>query len=367
MRSRERDRQSHGMRFKRKAILGLAGGLAVGLLTSCCIGQRFRGPESAHFDGCRFQNPDPVDHGFWDVMKWMWTRDAAAWPDWIESEPGPTPAARVEGDTVVITFINHSTFLVQTRGLNLLTDPIFSERASPVGFAGPKRVRAPGIRFEQLPKIDVVLISHDHYDHQDLPTLRRLVERDRPRILVGLGVDNQLRRGGISGDDGVEALDWWDSRAISDSLEIIFVPCRHFSGRGLFDRNATLWGSFTIQTPGGRIYFAGDTGDGVHFQEAKDRLGLMRLAILPIGAYEPEWFMQPVHITPEQAVRAHMELQSGTSIGCHFGTFQLTDEPIDEPGKRLRRALEAAGLAESAFVVPEFGAPLVFLPETAQE
>jgi L-ascorbate metabolism protein UlaG (beta-lactamase superfamily) len=235
-----------------------------------------------------------------------------------------------------VTFVNHSTVLVQMDGINVLTDPIWSKRCSPVSFAGPRRAVPPGLLFEQLPPIDVVLISHNHYDHMDLPTLRRLADERRPRIFVPLGNKGTLYRRGVN---GAEELDWWQSARVRDGVHVHAVPAQHFSGRGLFDRDRALWAGFVVTGPAGAMYFAGDTGFAPHFGQIRERFGPPRLALLPIGAFRPEWFMSRVHMSPDDALRAHEILGTETSLGIHFGTFRLTDDGQDEPAERIAALL----------------------------
>lgn len=235
-----------------------------------------------------------------------------------------------------MTFINHATVLLQLDDVNLLTDPIWSDRASPFSFAGPKRVRPPGIRFEDLPKIDAVLLSHNHYDHLDLPTLARLAAANPAlRIFGGLGLAPLLAGEGVG---GVTELDWGQSSDLA-GLKLIAAPTQHFSSRGMFDTNGTLWCAWVIESGSGRVYFAGDTGYGPHFRRTGDALGPFRLAILPIGAYRPAWFMGPVHENPAEAVAAMKVLRARAALGIHFGTFQLTDEGITRPVEELEAAL----------------------------
>jgi L-ascorbate metabolism protein UlaG (beta-lactamase superfamily) len=251
-----------------------------------------------------------------------------------------------------VTFVNHATALLQMDGVNVLTDPIWSERSSPVSFAGPKRVVPPGLRFEQLPPIDVVLVSHNHYDHLDLPTLRRLAAEHDPRILVPLGNRALLERAGVH---GAEELGWWKSVVVADGVRVAAVPARHFSGRGMLDRNRALWAGFVVSGPAGSAYFAGDTGFGPHFQEIRDRFGSPRLAFLPIGAYRPEWFMSRVHMSPDEALRAHRILGAGTSVGIHFGTFRLADDGQDEPPERIEALLGEEVAPRPRFWILGFG------------
>jgi L-ascorbate metabolism protein UlaG (beta-lactamase superfamily) len=314
----------------------------------------YRGPVSGHFDGARFFNPDrdaprPMRPG--NVFSRMVGADGRAeWP--LEVPVTPTvPPRRVAGSDMRVTWIGHATVLVQTAGLNILTDPIWSQRASPVSFAGPRRVRVPGVRFEDLPKIDLVLISHNHYDHMDLPTLRRLWARDRPVIVTSLGNDTILRRAGIEAQAGD-----WGGRVRVDAAEVIVERNHHWGSRWFTDRNRALWSAFTVRTPSGNIFFAGDTGwgDGAWVRGAA-RHGPFRLAILPIGAYEPRDVMQPSHLDPEEAMRVFEILNPTQALGMHWGTFQLTWEPIDEPRQRLAALSRARGLAPGRFVTTEAG------------
>lgn len=236
-----------------------------------------------------------------------------------------------------ITLVNHSTVLLQQSGLHILTDPVWSQRTSPFTWIGPRRRRDPGVRFEDLPRIDLVLLSHNHYDHLDLATLRLLGAGRESQFIVPLGVARLLRSHGIG---PVHELDWGDSLPIAGTT-IHCVAAMHFSSRGLFDRNRTLWCGYVIESAAGMVYFAGDTGFGAHFEQIRQRFGAPRLALLPIGSYEPRWFMYPVHMAPEEAIRAHEILSAQTSIAIHHGTFQLGDDGIDTPRRRLREA--AAG------------------------
>lgn len=300
-------------------------GLALPLVAGCFAAPRYQGPKSDHFDGTTFSSPKPVvTPELDDLRALLATPDFGRWRDWTDNRAYPTPPPRVGRGELRVTFINHATTLVQMDGLNLLTDPIWAERCSPVGFAGPKRVRPPGLALSALPTIDVVLISHNHYDHLDVETLRALTAANPGlKILVGLGNKALLDAEGIPG--GVE-MDWHDTVALSAEVKVTGWPSQHFSGRGLDDRNATLWLSFVVEGPGGPVYFAGDTGYGPHFLDAGRAFGPFRLAILPIGAYLPRWFMAPIHISPEEAVTAALDLRAGTSVAIHFGTFPLAKD-----------------------------------------
>lgn len=308
-------------------------------------------PESGHFDGKLFFNPGVgrIDKSFGDL--WRWSREEkAVWPEWVETATGPVvwPSA---GRGAAATFVNHATFVVTfgsgDSGVTALFDPVWSERCSPVSFAGPRRVHAPGVPFDSLPRIDVVMVSHNHYDHLDLATLKRLAARDAPLFLVPLGDGKLLRGAGLA---RVEEMDWWQ-RASVRGVEITFLPAQHWSARGLFDRNESLWGSWgVVARDGTAVYHAGDTGYGPHFAEIRARWRTPDLALLPIGAYAPRWFMESAHMDPAQAVQAFHDLGARRAVGMHFGTFQLTNEPREEPAALLRTL--AAGLD---FRVPEPG------------
>jgi L-ascorbate metabolism protein UlaG (beta-lactamase superfamily) len=302
-----------------------------------------------HFRNGRFFNPGVQDHNFRQALKWMRTRQPGAWPRWIPSTPGPKPPERVEGAALRVTFVNHATVLLQTEGLNLLTDPVWSRRISPVSFLGPERHRDPGIRFEDLPPIDAVLLSHNHYDHLDTPTLRRLAAEHHPAVFCPLGVAPLVRRCGLR---GVQELDWgqattWRGRRIH------CVRAQHFAARTPFDRNRTLWCGWVLEADAGNLYFAGDSGFGDFFAEIGRRFAPIRLALLPIGAYEPEWFMGPVHMTPEQAVESWEMAGASVAVGIHFGTFALADDAEADPPARLRRALAGREDADRFWILSE--------------
>ncbi|MGO4572062.1 MBL fold metallo-hydrolase [Microvirga sp. 2TAF3] len=308
----------------------------------------YQGPVSDHFDGVRFFSPNqPPDKSLKDLLRWQMQRDRKAWP---QSHPSPfvdKPPASVPGLRSVL--IGHASFLIQAAGLNILTDPVFSERASPVSFSGPKRVNPPGIAFEDLPPVHAVLITHNHYDHLDLETLGRLWQRHRPRFIAPLGNDAIIRA--EHPEIPVEARDWGQSLDLGHGITAHLTPACHWSARGLRDRRMALWCAYVLTTPSGTIYHVGDTGygDGRIFQDVRERFGPPRLAHLPIGAYEPRWFMQPQHMNPEEAVRAFRALEAGQALGHHWGTFRLTDEGIEEPPQALAAALEKAGFPAERF------------------
>lgn len=323
--------------------VGLLGFAALGVGLGCCTfsAPGYTGPRSDHFDGEVFHNQEPQEsHGFFDLIKWQATREQGPWRDWTDAAPGPPPPKRVGRGELRVTFVNHATTLIQMDGLNILTDPVWSNVVGPAFEIGPARVRPPGIRYEDLPPIDVVLVSHNHYDHMDVPTLRRLAADHKPRIFAGLGSRAIFYGEGV---EGATDLDWWQVEDVAPEVRVTGVPATHFSSRGLCDRNNTLWMGFVVSGPSGIVYFAGDTGFGKHFQQIRERFGRVRLAVLPIGAYLPRWFMREVHIDPAEAVKAHLTLGAATSVGMHFGTFRLADEGQDDPPAELARALEAAG------------------------
>jgi len=328
-------------------VISTIGGIT---LAGCCIfsAPGYDGSKSDHFDGKRFHNQDAhARRTFLDFLKWMTTRDAPEWYKVAATASPVAPEPRAGEGELAITFVNHSTFLIQTDGLNILTDPIWSERTSPVTFSGPERAHPPGILLEDLPKIDVVVISHNHYDHLDVPTLKHIYERDKPGIYVGLGNKSFLNREGI---ENVQEMDWWQEDTLSPQVKIVCVPAQHFSGRGLCDRNKTLWAGFVFEGSKGAVYFAGDTGFGPHFKQIAKKFRTIRLAMLPIGAFRPEWFMSASHLSPQQALEAHHILQAQTSMAMHFGTFRLGDDKQNEPVEALRAALADSDMNRTRFL-----------------
>jgi L-ascorbate metabolism protein UlaG (beta-lactamase superfamily) len=306
-----------------------------------------------------FFNPDTsAGRSFKDMLRWRLTAQSKPWPQWVENRARPElPDSLGEGQ-IALTFINHITFLIQYRGLNILTDPVYSQRVSPFKSIGPKRVRAPGLAFEALPPIHIVLVSHNHYDHLDIDTLVRLEGIHRPRFVTTLGNRAFLRGFGLS---QVDELDWWQSIDVADA-SITLTPAQHWSARSGRNRNRTLWGGFVVRASGRQLFFAGDTGYWKHFRAIRERLGLVDLALLPIGAYEPRWFMSAQHMNPEDSVRAHLDLGALTSIATHFGCFKLTDEGIDDPVIDLAAALRQHGVAAERFQALETGETRIFRP-----
>ncbi len=305
---------------------------------------------SDHFDGRRFLNPaGPQPQPFSKVPRMLLEQRRTPWPRHIDDPPQPLPV--FDGASAVVTFIGHATFLIQTASGNILTDPMYSDVAGPFNILGPRRVRRPAITLDDLPPIAVVLLSHNHYDHCDLPTLRQLATRFDPIVVTPIGNARLARSAGIR---RVEELDWWQ-QASSTAMPITATPAHHFSARHPFDRNRALWSGFLVTTGTKHIYFTGDTAYGAFFRDIRRRLAPIDLALLPIGAYEPRWFMQSVHMNPAEAVQAHIDVGSSLSVGMHFGTFPMTIEGIDEPVRALEVALRANRIDPSRFRTLRFG------------
>ncbi len=320
-----------------------------------------RFPKSDHCDGTRFFNPSGAGpRSFLDLPKWWLERlrgSAARWPDAVPLA-GPTvlPPSVAER-AVAATLLGHATWLLQFGGLHVLTDPVFATRAGPFGLLGPPRTTPPALRLGELPRIDVVLLSHNHYDHLDLASLRWLARQRQPLILAPLGLKAWLEDRGVP---RVVELDWWQGHAAAGGFEFVCAPARHWSSRWPWDRCRTLWGSWWVRAPRGSVYFGADTGWGPHFAEINARLGAPALALLPIGAYEPRWFMEPVHMNPDEAVRAHRALGSRRSLAMHHRTFCLTDEAIDAPERELALARMRHGVPDADFAAPAAGETLQY-------
>lgn len=331
-------------------------------------------PASDHFDGKLFHNPaafqphtssqqPQANRGLLSyAWRWIFATDRPEWPDIENVAPGPKPAFRVGKETIRITPVGHATFLIQMDGLNLLTDPIWSERCSPVSWAGPKRHQPPGLRFEDLPPLDAVLISHNHYDHLDRPTLKRLAAKGVTRALTPLGNRELIRGEGIR---DVTELDWWQSVPLADDVRITLVPAQHFSSRTPWDRNEALWGGFVVSGPSGNIYYAGDTGYGAHFKEIARRFSPIRVALLPISPFRPQQMRteQPrifsiVHMGPLEATGAHIDLGAKRSIAAHFQVFQLGWDGFDDAVNELSANLKKQALSPDDFLTPAPGRPI---------
>ena len=323
-------------------------------------------PAKPHTTPEGFRNPVPYSRPG-NVWKWQWDRLRNGLPREPEGgyHPEVVPPDRAwlaaNRSEISITWIGHVTFLYQVGGLNILTDPHFSPRASPFPFAGPKRRLPPPLALRDLPHIDLVVVSHSHYDHLDRPSVVALNRQagGPPLYLVPLGLKPWFADRGIT---RVEESDWWQTRQAL-GLSVTLVPVQHWSSRTPFDRNRTLWGGWLIDHPRFRFFFAGDTGYSADFLHIGERFPGIDLAALPIGAYEPRWFMKYAHVNPEEAVRIHQDLGAKQSVAMHWGTFNLTDEPIDEPPKHLAEALLRADISPQRFFVMKFGETRVFPPK----
>ena len=300
----------------------------------------YSGPGSDHFDGLQFFNPGlpASDKSLGDVLRWKFSSRAKPWPEVVPASIAAAPPAQCEG--LRITHIGHASTLLQIAGHNLLIDPVFSQRCSPFAFTGPKRHNPPGIAFEQLPPIDTVLISHNHYDHLDIASLRRLWAAHRPRMLAPLGNDSVIRRS--APEILVSTGDWFSTHPLAAGITVTLTPAYHWSSRSLRDRRMALWSGFLLHTPNhGPIYLSGDTayGHGEIFHDLRRRFGAPAVALLPIGAYEPRWFMHSQHADPADAVQIMLDLGTPVALGVHWSTFRLTDEQPEEPALRLAEAL----------------------------
>jgi N-acyl-phosphatidylethanolamine-hydrolysing phospholipase D len=366
--------------YARGAILTIAN-LACFLLTllsGCANVNDNYNPAKKHHRPDGFQNnyTDATDKSRLDLLRWQWERARAGLPKPPQQlTPVMAPdlkfvsANNGKAQEPAITWIGHATMLVQMGGLNILTDPIFSDRASPVQFAGPKRYQAPGIALKDLPRIDAVLISHNHYDHLDVASVKALSEQagGPPLFIAPLGVKKWFAALGI---ENVQQLDWWDSvplKTTAGEVEIHFTPVQHWSARSLGDRRATLWGGYALFANDFHTYFSGDTGYSKDFSDTRERFaarqtaalgGGFDMALIAVGAYEPRWFMKDQHVNPEEAVQIHLDLQAKRSIGVHWGTFDLTDESLDQPPKDLAAARAAKKLQQEAFDVMAIGQTL---------
>ncbi|HUC50078.1 MAG TPA: MBL fold metallo-hydrolase [Xanthobacteraceae bacterium] len=313
----------------------------------------YNGPVSDHFNGERFFDPRRLNspRGRLDMFRWFIERRAtrAKWPAWAPSPFTDQPPARVNGAMLRVSYVGHASFLIQASERNILLDPIWSKRASPFRNVGPRRVNDPGIAFADLPPIDVVLVSHGHYDHLDRATLSRIAAEHRARVITPLGNDTIMRN--FDPTIAAEGYDWGHRVEIGSGIAVTPVPAQHWSARNLSDRNMSLWASFVIETVAGRVFFVADSGygDGFYFRQARERHGPFKLALLPIGAYEPRWFMRDHHMNPAEAVQAFIDCGADLALAHHHGTFQLTDESIEAPVLALADALDAADIPQERF------------------
>jgi L-ascorbate metabolism protein UlaG (beta-lactamase superfamily) len=346
-------------RRRRTFLLVLAGAAAAIMAAFAVPADNLHyNPDKPHHTPTGFRNnySNPEPGNFWKWQLERWENGVPAIPDGGWTFPVDKPDAaylRANRSETTVTWIGHATLLLQVGGLNILTDPVWSERASPFTFLGPKRWVPPALPLDELPPIDIVLVSHNHYDHLDEATVEHLARQPggAPRFYVPLGVDAWFRDRGLP----VHAtMDWWDRRD-DGALAVHFVPAQHWSARSWWDRNETLWGGFVVEAPGFRFIYTGDTGYSQDFADIRRRFGSFDLAAMPIGSYEPRWFMEPVHVNPAEAVQIHRDLDAARSLGVHWGTFLLTDEPLDEPPRKLDAALSAAGLTRDEFWVFRHG------------
>jgi L-ascorbate metabolism protein UlaG (beta-lactamase superfamily) len=351
---------------------------------------RYKGPISDHFDGKEFFNPNGQNSkGLGDVLKWqMSAREKTPWTAVQNFEFGEKPMLSMDSKSqekdpsvsepnsgnlsdLRVTFVGHSTVLLQFDGWNILTDPVWYDRCSPFQWAGPKRVQPAAIRLEDLPPIDLILQSHNHWDHLDIENLKKIYQKHQPQIVTSLGISQFLKQHGI--EKSVD-LDWNQpflakkavyprsnrdvptEESFFSELTITCLPAQHFSGRGMFDRNATLWSSFMVSSPtSGNIYFGGDSGYGDFFKKIGAQFGTIRLALIPIGAFKPEWFMSPIHCTPAEAVHIHLDINAEKTLAIHHGTFPLADDGQLEPVVALQKALAEKAISTDDFFVLKEG------------
>ncbi|MGA8740585.1 MAG: MBL fold metallo-hydrolase [Terracidiphilus sp.] len=304
------------------------------------MGNRYyTGPVTDHFDGKQFHHAglSSTDKSLIDLLRWKLFAKPSSWPQSVPARSGLKPDSSVEG--LRITAIGHASTLIQVAGINILVDPVWSDRASPFNWTGPRRRNPPAVALEDLPKIHAVLVTHNHYDHMDTATIGALWQTHKPAVISPLGNDTVIRRDAPSVN--VQTGDWWQSFSLSDQVRATIVPAYHWSARNLGDRRFALWGGFILKTPAGLVYCAGDTAwqDGKIFADIRNRCGSPLVAILPIGAYEPRWFMKTQHTDPAEALQIAIDLGARHLLGVHWATFQLTDEPWDEPAKLLESAM----------------------------
>ena len=312
-----------------------------------------------HHTGEGFQNPfmEKNKRGFFKYLKMRYfsNEEFADYESNAHKIPRIAPdlaAIRNPPDALQVTWIGHATILIQYKGINILTDPMFSDRASPVGFLGPKRHNPPALLIEDLPDIDYIVISHSHYDHLDQKTVQRI--GSRTKWLVPLGLQKWFVRAGVNAENVME-FDWWDVQKFARTT-ITATPAQHWSARSLWDRNRTLWASWILQIDDKTIWYSGDTGyNPYQFREIGEKFNTINLALISIGAYEPRWFMKDMHINPEEAVQIHLDIKSEHSIAVQWGTFQLTSEPIDEPPLKLKEALVKKNIPDDEFGLLQIG------------
>lgn len=336
--------------FKMLAATGAAATAGTAFLMGRKANAYYTGPVSDHFDGVRFFNPGGRPPKSIDqVLRLYFVEKWEKWPPSLPSPFRDTPPAEVTGASARIAFVGHASWLIQAGGRNILVDPHWSTRASPLSFAGPTRANPPGIAFDDLPRIHAMLVTHNHYDHLDIPTLARLWRRDRPQIITPLG-NAAIMRADIP-DLEATSVDWGDATPLGGGVIAHTEPTQHWSARGTRDRMHALWASFVIETAAGKIYAVGDSGlsDGGTFRHVAARHPGIRLALLPVGAYEPRWFMKSQHMNPDDSAEAFVLSGAQAALGHHWGTFQLTTEAHNAPPADLAKALAARGIAPDRF------------------
>lgn len=312
----------------------------------------YMGPVSNHFNGKRFKNPSGRSaKGFKDVFKYMLKRDKDRWTKIQSPHYRMEPIVKADINQIQYTFINHSTFLLQINGVTILTDPIFSKYCSPLPLPPMRRYRPPGVSLDLLPKIDIVLVSHNHYDHMDRESIMEIEKKWNPRFITSLGNKDTLENMGAT---SVTELDWWQSLEV-EGINITSTPANHFSSRGTFDRNTSLWCGFVLAYANKKVYFLGDSGYSDVFKEIGERLGPMDLSLIPVGAYMPRWFMSPIHISPEESVQVHLDVRSKKSVAMHFGTFALADDNPERAIEDLKKGRLSKGVSDTEFTVVEEG------------
>lgn len=315
-------------------------------------------PISDHFDGKIFRNEAEIEkRGFRDILRWWLEGGRKDWPKQVVNDFTPALPLSVSKDELFVSFIGHASFLLQFNDMNIITDPVFSNRASPFSWIGPKRVRPPALSVDRLPPIHTVLVSHNHYDHLDIVSLKELEKLFHPQFIVPLGDAKLLRAHGIR--DVVE-MDWWQELPLKSHGSLCMVPAQHWSARWIHDCSRSLWGGYVLSVNEWKVLFHGDTGYNAFFKRMRERLGAVDLSILPIGAYEPRWFMKDVHMNPEDAVQAHLDLGSRQSLASHYGTFQLTNESIQDPVDALALSLKKHKLPSAVFQALSVGETVSF-------
>jgi L-ascorbate metabolism protein UlaG (beta-lactamase superfamily) len=315
----------------------------------------YKGVASNYKDG-KFHNAYPAEYvpNLLDLLKWRLFNKSKPWPEFVENSYHDHPPSLNNDDYVRITNIGHVTFLIQYQGINIITDPHFSLRASPFSWLGPKRIHAPGIALENLPKIDYILLSHDHYDHMDVPSLKFISQRDKAKIITPLGNGKLLKYWYKLNADYVE-LNWWESYKNAD-VEIFVVPAVHWSSRFGFDKNKALWGGFVFTVKGHTLYFAGDTGYNQQcYQDIAEKFPHIDIAFLPIGAYEPRWFMKGYHQNPHEGVLAFLDLKPKIAIPMHFDVFALTSEGYNQAREDFKTARQELKVPKARFGILEVG------------